>query len=102
MFLLVTVFPFYWILRTALSNNYSLIAHPTSILPTGFTFGAFARVLGLSTPAEAIAQGGSGASIDLALYIRNSVIYATLLTVHRHLLLSHRRLRLRSTAMART
>jgi ABC-type glycerol-3-phosphate transport system permease component len=80
-FLLVTVFPFYWILRTALSNNYSLIAHPSSILPTGFTFGAFARVLGLSTPAEAIAEGGSGASIDLALYIRNSVIYATLLTV---------------------
>jgi multiple sugar transport system permease protein len=80
-FLLVTVFPFYWILRTALSNNYSLIAHPTSILPTGFTFGAFARVLGLSTPAQAIAEGGSGASIDLALYIRNSVVYATLLTV---------------------
>jgi ABC-type glycerol-3-phosphate transport system permease component len=80
-FLSVTVFPFYWILRTALSNNYALIAHPSSILPTGFTLGGFARVLGLSTPAQAIAEGGSGASIDLALYVRNSVIYATLLTV---------------------
>jgi multiple sugar transport system permease protein len=80
-FLLVTAFPFYWILRTALSNNYALIAHPSSILPTGFTLGGFARVLGLSTPAQAIAEGGSGASIDLALYIRNSVIYATLLTI---------------------
>jgi ABC-type glycerol-3-phosphate transport system permease component len=79
-FLAVTIFPFYWILRTALSNNYGLIAHPQSFLPVGFTFGPFERVLGLATPAQAIAQGGSGASIDLALYVRNSVIYAAIST----------------------
>ncbi|HZX08220.1 carbohydrate ABC transporter permease [Kribbella sp.] len=79
-FLLVTVFPFYWILRTALSNNYGLVAHPASILPVGLTVGAFERVLGLATPQQAIAEGGSGASIDLALYLRNSLIYATALT----------------------
>jgi ABC-type glycerol-3-phosphate transport system permease component len=80
-FLVITLFPFYWILRTALSNNYALIANPTSLLPVGFTLGPFLRVLGLATPAEAIAEGGSGASIDLALFVRNSVIYATVLTV---------------------
>ncbi len=80
-FLLVTLFPFYWILRTALSNNYALISNPTSLLPVGFTLGPFLRVLGIATPAEAIAEGGSGASIDLGLFVRNSVIYATLLTV---------------------
>ena len=80
-FLGITLFPFYWILRTALSNNYSLIRDPSSLLPVGLTLGAFERVLGLATPAEAIAQGGSGAAIDLWLYIRNSVIYASVLTV---------------------
>ncbi|HEY2698443.1 MAG TPA: carbohydrate ABC transporter permease [Pseudonocardiaceae bacterium] len=81
LFLAVTLFPFYWILRTALSNNYSLIRDPSSLLPVGLTLGAFERVLGLASPAQAIAQGGSGAAIDLALYIRNSVIYASILTV---------------------
>ncbi len=79
--LFITVFPFYWVLRTALSNNYSLDTHPSSLLPTGFTWGAFERVLGLGSQAQALAQGGSGASVDLALYLRNSVIYASVLTV---------------------
>src|SRR5258706_10822849 len=81
LFLFVTIFPFYWILRTALSNNYALIRDPSSPVPVGFTLGPFKRVLGLATRAEAIAEGGSGASIDLGLYVRNSLIYATALTV---------------------
>jgi multiple sugar transport system permease protein len=81
LFLAVTLFPFYWILRTALSNNYALIRHPSSVLPVGFTLGPFARVLGLATRAQAIAEGGSGASINLGLYLRNSIIYAMSLTV---------------------
>lgn len=78
--LFITIFPFYWVLRTALSNNYSLDTHPSSLLPTGFTWGPFERVLGLSSQAEALAQGGSGATVDLAAYLRNSLIYATVLT----------------------
>jgi ABC-type glycerol-3-phosphate transport system permease component len=78
--LVITIFPFYWILRTALSNNYSLLTNPSSLAPAGFTFGAFERVLGLSTRAQALAQGGSGASVDIPLYLRNSVIYATSVT----------------------
>ena len=79
--LFITIFPFYWVLRTALSNNYSLDSHPSSLLPTGFTWGAFERVLGTSSQAEALAQGGSGATVNLALYLRNSLIYASILTV---------------------
>ncbi|HEX3788022.1 MAG TPA: carbohydrate ABC transporter permease [Pseudonocardiaceae bacterium] len=78
--LFVTIFPFYWILRTSLSNNYSLDTDPASPLPVGLTLGAFKRVLGLATPAEALAQGGSGASLDILLYLRNSLIYASVLT----------------------
>lgn len=79
-FLVLTIFPFYWILRTALSNNYALDVHPSSLLPVGLTLGPFERVLGLATTQQAVAQGGSGASIDLALSVRNSLIYATALT----------------------
>ncbi|MGW3100565.1 carbohydrate ABC transporter permease [Streptomyces sp. NPDC001100] len=77
----VTLFPFYWILRTALSNNYKLSTHPSSPLPVGFTWGAFERVLGIASTAEAQAQGGSGAAINIALYLRNSLIYASVQTV---------------------
>jgi ABC-type glycerol-3-phosphate transport system permease component len=78
--MVVTLFPFYWILRTALSNNYALATDPASLWPVDFTFGPFKRVLGLSTITEAQAEGGSGASLDVLLYLRNSVIYAVGLT----------------------
>jgi len=78
--LLVTVFPFFWIVRTALSNNFALATHPSSLLPADFTLGPFKRVLGLATLSEAQAEGGSGASLDALLYLRNSVIYAAGLT----------------------
>ncbi|UXY18281.1 carbohydrate ABC transporter permease [Streptomyces cynarae] len=77
---LATLFPFYWILRTALSNNYKLATDPSSPLPVGFTWGAFERALGIASTAEAQAQGGSGASLDIALYLRNSLIYASVQT----------------------
>jgi ABC-type glycerol-3-phosphate transport system permease component len=66
---LVTLFPFYWILRTALSDNYKLATHPSSPLPVGFTWGAFERVLGIASTAEAQAQGGSGASVQTVLIV---------------------------------
>jgi multiple sugar transport system permease protein len=74
--LFVTIFPFYWILRTALSDNYALNADPASVLPVGFTWGPFERVLGLATTEESIAEGGSGASIEIGHFLLNSVIYA--------------------------
>ena len=77
---LVTVFPFYWMLRTALSNNYALLANPASFLPVDFTWGPFLRVLGLQSVEEARAEGGSGASVDIWVYVRNSVIYAGVAT----------------------
>ncbi|MEH1057531.1 carbohydrate ABC transporter permease [Micromonospora sp. CPCC 206171] len=78
--LFVTIFPFYWILRTALSDNYALMANPASILPVGFTLGPFKRVLGLATTEESIAEGGSGASVEIGHFLVNSLIYATVST----------------------
>ncbi|MFC5502673.1 carbohydrate ABC transporter permease [Lysinimonas soli] len=77
---LITLFPFYWMLRSALSNNFAMIADPSNPLPVGFTWGPFLRVLGLESTQEAVAQGGSGASVPLLHYVLNSVIYATVST----------------------
>jgi multiple sugar transport system permease protein len=78
--ILATLFPFYWMLRTSLSTSKALFLDPGSLLPVDPTLGAYKRVLGLSTTAEAQAQGGSGASVDFLLYLRNSVIFAVLAT----------------------
>src|SRR6476620_7785968 len=78
--ILITLFPFYWMIRTAFSTSRSLFSDPNSLLPVDFTLGAFKRVVGLSTPAEAQAEGGSGAAVNFWLFLRNSIVYATLST----------------------
>ena len=80
-FLVVSLFPFYWMLRTALSTTRSLPSAPNSLLPVDFTWGAFERVLGLGTRAQAVAEGGSGASVNFWLYLRNSFLYAGAVTL---------------------
>ena len=76
----VSVLPFLWVLRTALSTNSSLASQSASLLPADFTFGAFMRVFGLQSPADAVAEGGSGAAIDFWLYLRNSIIFSSITT----------------------
>jgi multiple sugar transport system permease protein len=78
--LLITLFPFYWMLRTALSNNNALYLDPGNLLPVDPTLGGFRRVLGLATPEEAAAEGGTTGSINFWLYLRNSVIVSTVIT----------------------
>ena len=77
----VSVLPFYWILRTALSTNGSLAGNATNLLPADFNLGAFQRVFGLQSPEDAVAQGGSGAQIDFWIYLRNSVLFASITTI---------------------
>jgi multiple sugar transport system permease protein len=76
----ITLFPFYWMLRTSFSTSKSLFSAPGSLLPVDFTTGAFKRVLGLATPAEAQAEGGSGAAVNFWLFLRNSFIFAVIAT----------------------
>ncbi|WP_101790606.1 carbohydrate ABC transporter permease [Nonomuraea indica] len=76
-----TLFPFYWMLRTSFSNTRSLAAGAADLLPADFTLGAYRRVLGLSSTAEAVAEGGSGGSVNFWLFLRNSIVVATSVTV---------------------
>ena len=67
-------------LRTALSTNGSLASNSANLLPADFNLGAFKRVFGLQSPSEAIAEGGSGASINFWQYLRNSLIFSAITT----------------------
>lgn len=78
---LVTLLPFYWILRTALSTNSGLAAHASDPLPVDATGTGFARALGLESTKDAIAQGGAGGGLKFWRYLLNSVIVSTLVTV---------------------
>ncbi|MEV7908644.1 carbohydrate ABC transporter permease, partial [Streptomyces anulatus] len=77
----VTVFPFYWMVRTAFTDANHLFTDNFSLIPGHLTLANFERVLGLSTVAEAQAAGGSGASLDFLLYLRNSVVYTSVVVV---------------------
>jgi multiple sugar transport system permease protein len=76
-----SLFPFYWMLRTALSSNNAIYAGSGSLLPVQFSTDGFARVFGTQTGEEAIAAGGSGQAIAFWRYLFNSVVVATLITV---------------------
>src|SRR3954447_14312979 len=76
--ILLSLFPFYWMLRTALSSNNALYAGSDSLLPVQFSWGGFARVFGLQTGQEAIDAGGAGQPIAVWHYLLNSVIVSTL------------------------
>ncbi|MFI8068188.1 carbohydrate ABC transporter permease [Streptomyces sp. NPDC086033] len=78
---LVTLLPFYWILRTALSTNSGLAAHASDPLPVNPTGTGFARALGLESTKDAIAQGGAGGGLKFWRYLLNSVIVSTMVTV---------------------
>ena len=79
--MVATLFPFYWMLRTALSTNAALPGGAADPLPVGFSTEGFRRALGLASVEESLADGGSGASMDLPRYLLNSVVVATLVTV---------------------
>ena len=76
----VTLFPFYWMLRTAFSNGAFLATEPSNLLPVEPTMGAFERVFGLASTQEAQAQAGSGAAVNIGRYLLNSIVVATCIT----------------------
>jgi multiple sugar transport system permease protein len=78
--LLLTLFPFWWVLRTALSSQREALATPNTLAPVGLTLVNFERVLGFVSTSTAIAAGGSGQNLLFFLYLRNSIIM-TLLVV---------------------
>jgi len=77
--ILLTLFPFYWMLKTALTPAADVIADSGRLFPSSPTIINFVRVLGFLTPEESRAAGGSGASINFLLYLWNSIVYSGLI-----------------------
>ena len=78
--IVASLFPFYWMLRTALSSDNALYAGSSSLLPVQFSWGGFERVFGVQTGQEAIDAGGAGQPIEFWHYLLNSVIVSSLVT----------------------
>ncbi|WP_329131206.1 carbohydrate ABC transporter permease [Streptomyces sp. NBC_00670] len=77
--LVATLFPFYWMVRTALTPAADLYSDSTGPFPQHPTMINFWRVLGLTSQEEARAAGGSGAQVDFLRYLLNSVVYSGLI-----------------------
>lgn len=78
--ILITIFPFYWALRTGLTTTRLLFTDTASLIPTDPTLLNFQRVLGMLSTEESIAAGGSGQKINFFLFLRNSFIMASMIT----------------------
>ncbi len=64
--LLITLAPLWVAIKTALIPNATLYEQSASLVPQAATLNNFKRVLGLLSPEESIALGGSGADINFA------------------------------------
>jgi multiple sugar transport system permease protein len=76
--LFVTIFPFYWMLRTALTSPRAIFQDTGSLLPVQPTLFNLERVLGFVDPATAVAMGGAGANINFMRALTNSVIVSVM------------------------
>lgn len=77
----LTLFPFYWALRTALSTQRELLANPESLLPVGFTLDNFKAALGMVSSSDAVAGGGSGRTFEFWKYLFNTALVSTIVAV---------------------
>jgi len=80
--LFVSLFPFFWMLRTALSSNADLVTGSQTLSPPGATLVNLKQVLGLASAKE-IADAGTATSTSINFFtaLRNSVIVCTLITI---------------------
>jgi multiple sugar transport system permease protein len=80
--LFVSLFPFYWMVRTALSTNADLVTGNNSLAPVDPTLLNFKQALGQASSEELIAAGTQTSSdVNFFLALRNSVIVCTLITI---------------------
>lgn len=79
--LFISLFPVFWMLRTAMSPNANIFSNSLDIFPDGMSFNNFKRILGFATLEEAQEMGGSGASLNFLLYLWNSIKFTTVIVL---------------------
>jgi multiple sugar transport system permease protein len=81
---LITLFPFYWVVRTALTNPNAIFGHASELLPYDPTLFNFQRVLGMIDPSTIVgteASNLSAGTINFWIYLRNSFVVAGLIMI---------------------
>jgi multiple sugar transport system permease protein len=82
--LFITIAPLWWVVRTALTSPRSIYTQPSSLTPINPTTQNFERVLGLIDVTELVGQTNSGvspATLDFWLFLKNTLIVASLVTL---------------------
>ena len=80
--LFITLFPFYWVLRTALTDPTAIFAHADELLPYNTTLFNFQRVLGMIDQSTIVGEKASNLSsgtINFWIYLRNSFLVAVII-----------------------
>jgi multiple sugar transport system permease protein len=80
----ITIFPFYWVLRTALTDPSVVYSSASQLLPAEPTLFNFQRVMGMIDPASLVGSENSNLSagtLNFWTYLRNSFLYAATITV---------------------
>ncbi|MCY4757080.1 carbohydrate ABC transporter permease [Pelomonas aquatica] len=77
--LLVTLLPLWFALKTALVPPQQLYEQSASLVPRDPTLLNFRRVLGLLSPEQSLAVGGSGAEINFLRALGNSVLFTAII-----------------------
>lgn len=82
-FVIITIFPFWWVFRTALTSPDAVYTNVSSLTPVDMTTQNFERVLGLvdATALAAESTNISAGNINFWIFMRNSFIVAGLVTV---------------------
>ncbi|MBB5083332.1 carbohydrate ABC transporter permease [Nonomuraea endophytica] len=79
--IVISLFPLYWMIRTAMTPGRELAGDNSGFFPQNPTLFNFERVLGLVSPEESRAAGGSGAELNFFRYLGNSIVYTGLITI---------------------
>jgi multiple sugar transport system permease protein len=77
----VTLLPLWMVIKTALVPNATLFEQSATLLPQAATLDNFKRVLGLVSPEQSLLLGGSGADINFARALGNSVLFTAIVVV---------------------
>jgi len=80
-FIFITLFPLWWVLRTALTAPKLVYFNTNTLLPVQPTMVNFLRVTGLLDPKTAMEISGSQFSINFLLAFRNTVLFAGVITL---------------------
>lgn len=77
--ILISVFPIFIVLKTALTSNKALFTEAATLWPSQPTLVNFQRVLGLLSPEQAQAAGGSGSAVNFLNALKNSALFTGLI-----------------------